>query len=170
MGPLQAAVLAQAMSMASTLRERMLPGIQVSLLGMGVVFLALILLFLMVRIAGGSIIAAQRRGQPAGQAPEPEPVLAAGSVLVQEGPAAVAAVPAEPADSTPAAGGEQVSGEEQVCEGRLVAAISAALAASIADLPGAQPALRSEARPARLGWALAGRIESLRAAQRLPRY
>ncbi len=141
--------------LGNTWQERIIPGIQVTIIGMTVVFSVLIMLYgilvLLGRFGGGGEAA-----QPADRHAQTPAGTAAATAAIT---AAVAAAPGQ-ADAVVSA----------AAEGVLVAVISAALAATgMEERPALRPAGRARRIPARLGWTLAGRMELLTAREQLPR-
>lgn len=144
--------LAAGLVLGNTWQERIIPGLQVTIIGMTVVFAVLILLYgilvLVGRFGGGE--GAPRRKDRSEDSPPAEP-----KVLATESEPPTAAVADQAVAETP--------------EGDLVAVIAAAVAASMADGQVVHARRPAPAVPAKLGWTLAGRMELLTAREQLPR-
>lgn len=156
MAPLQLAGLV----LGNTPAERIIPGLQVTVIGMGVVFAVLILLYVILTLVGKLGGDAASPAAPAGGLPAP-------AVIVAPPPAASPAADraAAPQAGVSAAAASQEPGLEQ-----LVAVLAAAIAAATVTGRRRGPAPSVERRRgSQPGWALAGRIALQTGRETLPR-
>lgn|GEM_PF-1544903 len=157
-------LLAASIDTGDTFIEELIAGLEVTAIGMSVVFSVLILLFFIMVVIGRLFAEA-----PAAQ-PQAVPQVAAGAgdeaELAADVSADVSATEAPlPAGDFGAVAADELAGEQ------LVAVISAAVAAALdQEARAAEPAQRAGQphSPVRAGWVLSGRIERLTARDRMP--
>lgn len=158
-------LLVAAIDIGETAMEKLIVGLEVTAIGMAVVFGVLVLLCYAL-IAVGSIVG--------GRSSRPGPAVPIPSAGDSEGPDLVVPSGLDPGTGAGPASGEPSSLARGVAPGyELAAAISAAVAAVVAKpvvWPAASPrpplSSRGIAKP---GWAWAGRFELITARERLPR-
>lgn len=146
--------------LGNTPQERIGPGLQVTVIGMGVVFSVLILLYFILTLVGR--FGAPQAGESSTGSGTPAP--AAMVQLAQ----AVRAPEMSGAAAQPEAAGQVVPAADDRSAGQLAAVIAAAIAAATADgTPAPHQVQRRQS--AQLGWAMAGRIALHTARETLPR-
>ena len=153
-------LLAASIDTGDSFIEELIAGLEVTAIGMSVVFSVLILLFFIMVVIGRLFAEA-----PAPQ-PQAVPQIAAGPGDEAEPTADVSATEAPlPTGDFGAAMADELAGEQ------LVAVISAAVAAALdQEARAAEPVQRAGQphSPVRAGWVLSGRIERLTARDRMP--
>lgn len=141
-------------------QERVIPGLQVTVIGMGVVFAVLILLYFILTLVGR--FGAQQAGEPSTGSGTP-----AAPAMVQPAQALQAPV-VSAATAQPEAPSQVATAADDRSAEQLTAVIAAAIAAATAN---GNPAPHQVKRrqSAQLGWAMAGRIALHTARETLPR-
>ncbi len=148
--------------LGDTWQERVAGGLEVTVIGMTVVFAVLILLYYILVLVGR--LAGERPAR-SGEDPATAYTPAAPTVLAPAEAEAISEVLAGAPASREAASSDEAGSRE-----RLVAAICATLAAALhSEMPPAVPGPCAAAAPQRLEWTLAGRMDLLTAREQLPR-
>jgi len=146
--------------LGNTPQERIIPGLQVTVIGMGVVFAVLILLYFILTLVG-------KFGARQAEAPSTGPGTPAPSMAVAPAQP-VGSAEVSTATALPEALIQPVVAADDRSAEQLAAVIAAAIAAATPD--GTPPPHQVQRRQsAQLGWAMAGRIALHTARETLPR-